>query len=108
MELSEHRRRRRAFFIAVFGGWLILAVVSELLKLATASHEIAFIPLVVWGVLAFYFVARVSRATCPRCGRPFYLLGFISLFPIWRSCVHCGLRLFETPVDESPKPDTQN
>lgn len=107
MELEEHRRRRKAFLIACFGGGLILGIVSELLKLATGSHEVAFIPLAVWGAVTFYHGARVTRATCPRCGRLFYLLGFINLFPVWRSCVHCGLPLFEKPTVEPVTPETQ-
>lgn len=97
---TEWREYRRWHLRATYGmlGLPAAVLIAIILKIwAGVESPVAFIALVVtWAILWGWVAFKSVRVPCPRCGSAF-LAGQDTQFQTKRSCVHCGLGLYEQP-----------
>ena len=94
---ADYRRRRRWFFGAWLGGFVVVASLATLLaSLSSGLGTAAFWILgPAWMVSFVVVAARLQLFKCPRCRRPFFN-AFWYRNPLAQKCVHCGLRKWST------------
>lgn len=88
------RRARRSWFYAVWLGGFVALALAAFLVLPWVPKAVASAVFVVAGAawtLGFAVAAvRLQRFSCPRCGRPFFMMSLL-YSPFARQCRHCGL-----------------
>jgi hypothetical protein len=100
---EQWREYRRWHLLACYGmlGFPAAVLVAVALKVWAGFSSIApFVTLTfLWAVLWGWSALRSVRVPCPRCGVPF-LSGQEPQFQTRRSCISCGLGLYEQPYKE--------
>ncbi len=88
-QIERSRSRLMVCFLTLpvymLGVWLLLEERREI-----------DIFMLVYMAIWFGFALDMARRNCPGCGRQFFVRSIV-LNPFSRKCVHCGLRLRETP-----------
>ncbi|MGD0625569.1 MAG: hypothetical protein ABSB32_12705 [Thermodesulfobacteriota bacterium] len=87
---KDYKRRRRWFFGAWLGGFVVVASLAALLNRMSLG-DLAFWVLGPLWLVAFVIAGlRLEFFRCPRCHRHFFCARwYYNLFA--RRCVHCGL-----------------
>jgi hypothetical protein len=97
---EDYRTRRRWFFVAWLGGFVMVACLAALLNRLSLGN-LAFWALGPLWLIAFVTTAlRLELFRCPRCHHRFFCARWYYNL-LARRCVHCGLPKWATSDDEA-------